>query len=86
MRSDISEFRDLKALKTSFSERRRNGTLEERKAIQAEIKEKISLIASNPEPLAKIQLDLFQSMADIIDQIALLEGEMMRELRSTVGE
>jgi hypothetical protein len=60
--------------------------MEERQAIQTEIRGKINLIASTPEPLARIQHDLFQRMADIVDQIALIEGEMMRELRSTVGE
>ena len=82
---EISEFRELKELKHAMSEMRRTGTLAERMAIQATVQEKIKQVAESPDRLAAIQNDLFNRMADIVDQIAKLEGELMRELRATVG-
>ena len=82
---EIPEFRDLKSLKRSLAEKRRNGTLEERQAIQTQIKEKIASAAESTGKLAVIQSDLFMRIADIVDEIAKVEGELMRELSANVG-
>jgi hypothetical protein len=82
---EIAEFKELKHLKRSMSDLRRNGTIEERQAIQTSICEKIKAIAESPERLATVQNDVFHGMADIVDEIAKHEGELMRELRRMVG-
>ncbi len=86
MADDISKIRELKRLKFNLNEMRRIGTIDERQAIQVTIREKIKAIADSPERLAIVQNDVFNGMADIVDEIAKIEGEMMRELRLVVGE
>lgn len=83
---EIDEFQQLKVLKNAYSEKRRQGTPEQRKAIQTEIREKIAAAASSTDKLAAIQSDLFIRMADLVDQIASIEEQMMLDLRSTVGQ
>ncbi len=82
---EISEFKELKELKLAASEKRRTGTLAEREAIQATIREKIKQVGESPERLTAIQNDLFNRMADIVDAIAKVEAELMIELRVSVG-
>ena len=74
---EISEFKELKELKLAASEKRRTGTLAEREAIHATIREKIKQVGESPERLTAIQNDLFNRMADIVDAIAKVEAELM---------
>jgi len=72
---EISESKGLKELKLNLNEVRRNGTIDERQAIQSAIREKIKTIADSPERLAIVQNDVFNGMADIVDEIAKIEGD-----------
>ena len=86
MTDEVTEFRELKVLKRTYSDFKRNGTIDQRLSIQNELRELTLSIANSPEKLEAIRGDLFHRMADTVDQIWRIEGQLMRELRAIVGE